>query len=310
MFGDDGGVDITVSVNGPNIRVSDVVSGTMEDIPSTNVARIALVGGAFGDRLRIATGVLLDGNTISGGGGDDTIFSGGGSDLLLGGAGVDRVDYSARTLPLRLSMDAIANDGADGEGDGIAGDIETIIGGSGNDLISGDSSANLLQGSGGKDTLLGGGGADSLSGGNGNDRLDGGSGADTLVGGAGLLDAVDYSSRSQPISVSIDDTGNDGQQSEGDNIAATLEVFIGGSGNDLIIGSGKPNSISGGAGNDVLRGGSGNDTIVGGTGIDALFGEAGNDTLVSRDGLVDTASGGSGVDIADADDNDIRNTIP
>ncbi len=75
-----------------------------------------------------------------------------------------------------------------------------------------------------------------------------------------------------------------------------MENILGGSGNDLIIGSIYNNSINGGAGNDTLYGGKGNDTLTGGPGIDRLFGQDGNDVLYARDGKVDFLDGGAGVE--------------
>jgi Ca2+-binding RTX toxin-like protein len=126
-------------------------------------------------------------NTISTGGGNDTVLSGtgddtivlgggddlvtlrGGIDTVNAGAGTDRlvVDYAAMSTAVTLAL------GADAVGAGYSGTVAdqagssigflhveafTILGGSGNDLISvGDADATL-RGGGGDDTLSGGAG--------------------------------------------------------------------------------------------------------------------------------------------------------
>ncbi|MFD7263075.1 calcium-binding protein [Streptomyces sp. NPDC059874] len=61
----------------------------------------------------------------------------------------------------------------------------TIIGTSGNDLLTGTSGSDVICGLGGDDTLNGRSGADTLYAGTGNDTLIGGAGGDSLDGGAG-----------------------------------------------------------------------------------------------------------------------------
>ncbi|MEO1146538.1 MAG: S8 family serine peptidase [Cyanobacteria bacterium J06638_22] len=63
--------------------------------------------------------------------------------------------------------------------------IESAIGGDGNDRIRGNNADNLLTGGRGNDRLIGSWGRDRLLGGDGNDRLYGGAGRDRLVGNSG-----------------------------------------------------------------------------------------------------------------------------
>ena len=81
-----------------------------------------------------------------------------------------------RVAPIAASIDGVANDGEAGEGDNIATDVESIVGGSAGDTLTGGA---------GNETLIGGAGNDTLSGLAGDDVLDGGAGADHLDGGAG-----------------------------------------------------------------------------------------------------------------------------
>jgi hypothetical protein len=77
----------------------------------------------------------LANDSVRGGGGQDYLFGNAGSDTLdggaqadvmLGGSGKDTVDYTTRTNRLTLSLDSKANDGAAGEGDNVANDIEIV----------------------------------------------------------------------------------------------------------------------------------------------------------------------------------------
>ena len=124
-------------------------------------------------------------DSLDGGGGDDTLDGGTGADAIKGGGGNDTADYSLRTAALTIGIGTVADDGEAGEGDNVYLDIETVLGGSGNDNIRGRELNNLLVGNGGNDTLFGHYGNDTLMGGEGNDDLDGGPDADTLNGGNG-----------------------------------------------------------------------------------------------------------------------------
>jgi Ca2+-binding RTX toxin-like protein len=209
---------------------------------------------------------------------------------------------------------------------------DTIQGGAGNDVLNGDGNDDLLLGGAGNDTLAGGAGPDellgqtgndTLIGGSGNDRLQGGSGDDTFVvadtsgtdgtdtylGGSGV-DTLLYASRTVALNITIGNAASgDGANGEGDNVA-DMDVVGGGSGNDRITGSGAPETLLGNDGHDVLdgRGGSdrlfggpGNDSLTGGAGIDEVFGGPGFDFLSLRDGEVDVADCGPGVDNVLAD---------
>ena len=62
---------------------------------------------------------------------------------------------------------------------------DSLIGGTGADLIDGGNGSDMLDGGSGSDTLLGGNGEDTLYGGLGNDTLSGGNGQDLVYGGSG-----------------------------------------------------------------------------------------------------------------------------
>ncbi|MBG0560912.1 calcium-binding protein [Actinoplanes aureus] len=113
-----------------------------------------------------------------GGAGDDDFWTWGsgtdGADLYLGGSGRDKIQYIARTQPIRVDLDgAKGDDGAAGEHDTVGADIEDIRGGSGDDILVGNGSANRLDGVLGNDRIFGGDGRDQLLGDSGNDYLSG-----------------------------------------------------------------------------------------------------------------------------------------
>jgi Ca2+-binding RTX toxin-like protein len=148
---------------------------------------------------------------LDGGDGDDHLIGGTGHDRLQGGAGADVMeggsaapggradsdiaDYHGRTESIWANLNGDADDGAIGEGDRIATDVEALSGGSGNDFLVGDDRPNTLYGMNGDDWLYGFGGDDDLDGGDlgadyvfggpGNDRMWGYGGADSMYGEEG-----------------------------------------------------------------------------------------------------------------------------
>jgi Ca2+-binding RTX toxin-like protein len=202
-------------------------------------------------------------------------------------------------------------DSAGSETDDIHDDIENLVGGSGNDILTGNDAKNAITGGAGNDTVNGGIGGvvctddiDVLTGGDGDDTFAMGQLADCgdeVVGGAGT-DTVDYQNRTASLTVTVDSSANDGYTLENDNIKTDVEAIIGGSGSDTITGGTGNETIHGGLGDDVLTGGAGNDTLIGNAGNDTLNGGAGDDTFVTAGD--DTAY--AGVDAMGAGD-DILN---
>jgi hypothetical protein len=124
-----------------------------------------------------------------------------------------------------------------------------------------------LSGGASGDTLYGGSRGDTLNGHFGPDTLVPGAGADRVNGGDGG-DSVDYSARTVALALSLDGYANDGEVNEGDNLSTDIEILVGGSGNDRIVGSSLNNSIWPQAGDDVVDGRGGADWIFGGAGTD------------------------------------------
>ena len=245
----------------------DNVTSTVENV----------TGGDANDTLIGSAGA----NELNGGKGDDTLDGLRGADKLTGGDGTDTASYGGRSASETVSvkLDDVSNDGAPGEGDNVQRDVENLTGGPERDSFLGSAAGNVLTGGGGDDTLDGAQGDDRILGGAGADALDGGDGRDTLVPGLGadnvaggpMTDTADYGERSGAVSVTFDETANDGEAGEGDNVRTNVEraTLPGGqvvvnpaapaepaAGSDS--GSGDAGSGSGGSG-----GGSGSATPVG-----------------------------------------------
>ena len=127
---------------------------------------------------------------------------------------------------------------------------DTLIGGAGRDefrggpgddpMIAGNGGDDYLAGRDGVETLVGGTGAETvISGGSGDDTIV--DGADTISGGVGT-DTVDFSQRTQRLTVTLDGQWNDGEAGEGDNVQTDVEGVIGGSDDDDAdrVGRGQP----------------------------------------------------------------------
>jgi Ca2+-binding RTX toxin-like protein len=292
----------------------------------TNVTSISIsVGGGFDD-VTIAAVFDLDPATINGGSGSDDLVGGPGNDTLDGGGldgsidtlaggpgqdtfignATDTVTYATDADGVDVTLDDVANDGPEGEGDNVGAAMRGVIGGSGDDSITGGAGSNTLNGGEGSDILAGGGGSDHLSGEAGNDvldggagnvdRIDGGAGADELRGGDGIDDLLDYQSRVNAVGVSIDGVTNDGEVGEQDNAVSGFEDIRTGDGNDVVVGSENDENISGELGDDEIDGAGGTDVLVGGDGNDRIDGGGGNDSISGEDGD-DVASGGAGADV-------------
>jgi Ca2+-binding RTX toxin-like protein len=173
-------------------------------------------------------------------------------------------------------------------------------------IARGDAGNDTLIGGAGRDDLNGGAGLDTVAGRDGDDSLNGGDGPDTISGGDGN-DTVDFSQRTQPLTISLDGVADDGEADERDNVLPDVEGVIGGSAGDTLTGSSAANfldgrdggdTLNGGAGNDNVSGGPGDDLLTGGEGEDKGFGGGGGDTLEGST-EDDELAGGTGADTVD-----------
>jgi Ca2+-binding RTX toxin-like protein len=190
---------------------------------------------------------------------------------------------------------------------------QTILGNSGDDILTGGTGDDIINGDDGVDLLGGRDGDDLIDGGEGEDHIDGGEGADTLLGGLGDDvvqgndgdDVMAGGDGSDVLSGHMDNDQLDGGDGE--------DSLLGGSGADTLNGGGAADWVAGGYDDDVLYGGGGQDTLDGNAGNDTLWGfdpdapqndtgddtdflngGTGNDTLMI--GAGDYAHGGDGAD--------------
>jgi Domain of unknown function (DUF4347)/RTX calcium-binding nonapeptide repeat (4 copies)/Bacterial Ig domain len=176
------------------------------------------------DKITInATNKLNSGDTLQGGGGNDTIdiTVGGGFDFAGAGTvadpGVDITGIEILTssslvnqnqnvtltggqfngltsIDLGLGNDSITINNFSGTFNPTKiSNVEkiTLVGTAGNDTIVGSLLAETINGGNGADSINGGAGADSINGGAGDDTINGGAGDDTINGGGGA-DTVKY----------------------------------------------------------------------------------------------------------------------
>lgn len=264
------------------------VGGGGNDTVVGNDGADTLVGGGGNDRL-------------FGGAGDDVIRGSVGADSMAGGSGVDLLSYSSDSAGVTVNLNTNTATGGEATGDNFVG-FEGVAGGSGNDVLIGNGGDNRIVGNGGDDTMLGNGGVDRISGyggndflrgddgddrlfgGAGNDLIRGGAGADLMSGGAGDMDVVSYASDTAGVSINLNTGSASGGEATGDTILF-FEGVIGGSGDDVLIGSAADNGLFGGNGNDILLGGAGDDDMAGGNGNDTMRGGAGADTMDGNGGV-------------------------
>ncbi|MFY9264095.1 MAG: hypothetical protein WAO61_01515 [Solirubrobacterales bacterium] len=297
--------DVTVNIDGASATVNDtehhLAAGpgcTQQDATTVSCTRSAFDQTNFetedgGDFVTLNTpaGMINQVNggtgsdTIIGGDGDDTSFYGSGSDEFAGGEGIDAFSAASTSSALNITLDNTANDGTPLERDNIHEDVETVLGGSGDDRIIGSEQANTIASGNGDDLIRGGGGDDVLGGGAGSDSINGGKGADLMTPDAGANDELDYSGSTDNLTIHNGDglwSGKD-EGLEGDIALAAFDTVATGSGFDLIYGSDDGERIESGAGQDLI------------------YARGGADVIDARDGFEDAVDCGAHGDQATAD---------
>ena len=276
---------IRYSCDGVTGVVAD--TGDVDDIVDAGGAAAFESMGALPETVLADIGVIFDL-----GGGDDVSAGGRVDDVIDGGDGNDLMALDPPGGGPGGSDVALAGAGDDdvlsGRGD------DTVDAGDGNDHVGGGPGNDTLDGGGGDDDLATGPGADDiLRGGDGNDTLRGECegqpcppsepiGADDVDGGAGF-DLFQYDNYgTDPVTITLDGTADDGVDGEGDNIRANVE--------------------------DVKVTGPGGVTLTAGEGINTLTTDSGADTINSRDGWPDRIACGAGPDVANTDTLDIVST--
>jgi serralysin len=176
-----GGKDQLVGHDG-----NDMISGgDGDDWVQGEVGNDAVYGGNGNDHFPEDEGH----DKIYGGAGNDSVLMsqfkvGTDNDYFSGGPGDrDAISYIHYSKGITADADgAKGDDGAKGEKDTIATDVEEIQGGAGADRIYGTARADYLYGWGGNDLIYGYGGDDLVHGEAGQDRLYGGAGDDYVSG--------------------------------------------------------------------------------------------------------------------------------
>jgi Ca2+-binding RTX toxin-like protein len=274
-----------------------------------------LFGGAGNDSLFSGAPWHSDNDSLFGGGGrDHAHFYSSSRGHFDGGAGRrDLVDlflytgmanYGDISLDLTQSLAAVAVDGQTRitltnveilHLQGSDGD-DTILSGSGDDIIHVQLGMNSVSAGAGKDLV-------SFAVGEIN-HLDGGAGNADMIRIINVMNAP----WSFDASTGITTDGNGSVLSGFESVHAiaffhndTLrlsqgnDIGEGWNGNDTLFGESGNDRLQGGDGNDHLDGGDDHDRLAGGNGEDVLVGGAGNDILTGGLG-VDTLTGGSGED--------------
>ncbi len=267
--------------------------------------------------------------TITTGAGPGTIAQLGTADRLIAliYGGGDLVDATQESIPGELDGfgGGVPNSGVGREifgrtvhtdGRTVNGP-QTLLGGSGDDLLVAGPGANSLVGGAGNDTLISNGGDDTLVGGTGNDVFQINPGKDPIVyGSTNGTNTLDFSIASQGITINlgtedqtqtVDSAGDQVEligafdiyiaSAHGDDVTANAgnDLIYGGIGNTTITAGSGNDSVVGGSGNDVIYGGTGNLTINSGSGDDSIIGGSGNDIIYGGTGAT-TITTGSGVD--------------
>jgi serralysin len=250
-----------------------------------------------------------DDDIVYGGAGTDYMDGGGGDDYLDGGTGADTMigNFGDDTYIVDSTTDAIteysATDGTDTVYSSVTYTMphyveRLILTGSAAINATGTADVDTLIGNTGDNILSGLGGVDFLSGGDGNDKLFGGAGPDVMDGGAGS-DAAYYSDSTTGVTVSLASGIGLGGTAQHDTLI-NIESLSGSGYADVLTGSNVANVLRGNGGNDVLQGNGGLDTIGGDAGADRFVYAATTDSTVgaNADRILDfTSSQGDKIDL-------------
>ncbi|GAB1256202.1 hypothetical protein NBRC116494_07040 [Aurantivibrio plasticivorans] len=178
--------------------------------------------------------------------------------------------------------------------------VDAVIGGNGDDVITGDQNNNWIIGGAGSDTLLGGDGDDFIviDSDDNSANIDAGSGFDIVKveSNAGVVLTLSDINAEVVIGSDASDilmSGSTGNTFMRGGLGD--DVLIGGSADDALAGEDGDDTIDGGLGDDVLRGHRGEDFLIGNLGEDFLDGGLGDDTIYGDEGE-DLLKGGSGND--------------
>ena len=179
------------------------------------------------------------------------------------------------------------------------GQVATIVGTDGPDLLQGTPGADVIVGLDGRDDIFGEGGDDVICAGANPaeldeegypvaETIDGGDGDDLIHAGPGR-DGVTTGRGDDRAHGGPGDDGLVGVNRDRDENRGGFDRLFGGPGDDELRAWTSRVVLRGGGGNDVLEGDDHDDRLAGGVGADVLSADAGDDTV----------SGGPGVDVVD-----------
>ena len=194
------------------------------------------------------------GDTLIGDGQDNILRGNGGNDSIDGGAGMDTLDESNAAVSINVDLSTTAPQNS-GRGTVTYQNLEYVLTGSGNDLITSSIANNILRGGAGDDTY----------------RFKDGWGADTVVDTAGS-DTIDFVLANN--GVTFNPASSEVVNGANNVTYLGIESLAGSSGDDTF------NIV--GALTHTLRGGAGNDAFVfadGATLTGTVDGQSGTDTL-------------------------------
>lgn len=260
------------------VRIENVLGSTASDIIRGDGNPNILLGKGGFDQLDGGGGndTIVGSGSLLGGTGNDTLTAGSGNDVLDGGTGIDTMSggLGNDTFFVDSLLDAMTDDGGTdtiilnlgGTYTMPSGSIENLIANFGSTLVIANSLNNQLSGGAGGQVFRGLGG---------NNRIDGG--AD--------VDAVDYSTAGQAVSVFLNHGTASNNGFGGADTLSNIEGVIGSDFNDTIFGDGGSNRLQGGNGADILVGLGGDDILDGGAGgpgnsFNEMIGGEGDDQYI------------------------------
>lgn len=295
-----------VKSTGAKLKPSDIKKITITGTSGDDKVVIDTLSGALGSTILAATGgIVID---MAGGTGD--VFSiRGSSNADKWSSGMSGGDLyfeisGDTTADVRVQNDEVVNVSLSGGNDIFTEQggtfTATHLAGVAVTSLTAVTLDTAINGGDGDDTLTGGDGDDAISGGAGNDIFKSAvlDGDDTIAGGAGT-DKMDYTGRTNDLTVVMDGSTDSGEGSEKDHVGSDVEDMIGGGGNDTLTGNTVSNHIQGGNGDDTISGGVNAGACT--SDIDVLDGEGGNDVFDegSAADCADTVNGGAGTDRID-----------